>query len=231
MQRFYNRCDALVAPSESMAEVLRAQGMNEDIGIWSRGVDRTIFDPDRRDLAWRRALGIDDDDVAIGFLSCCHGKGSSTVFSERSPRCANAGSRHKVLVRRRRSCAGLVRRAGSGSGIHRDPYRSDLGRVVASMDLLLNPSGRRRSATSRSRRGLWLPCQLPRERPAARAWWSPANRRWSSRARLPDFADALAAYASDPRYCAVPTALAGEVRSRAYSWDAIIASWPKRTCA
>ena len=45
MRRFYHRCDAVVAPSESMAEVLRAQGMNDDIGIWSRGVDREIFDP------------------------------------------------------------------------------------------------------------------------------------------------------------------------------------------
>src|SRR5688572_21609774 len=38
MHRFYNRCDALVAPSESMAEVLRDQGMSDDISIWSRGV-------------------------------------------------------------------------------------------------------------------------------------------------------------------------------------------------
>ncbi len=68
LRRFYNRCDALVAPSESMAVVLREQGMGQDISIWARGVDRTIFSPERRDAAWRRGHGIGDDEVAVGFL-------------------------------------------------------------------------------------------------------------------------------------------------------------------
>ncbi|MGI8942636.1 MAG: glycosyltransferase, partial [Qipengyuania sp.] len=58
LRRFYNRCDALVAPSPSQIEELRAQGMHEDISLWSRGVDRHIFDPSHRDLAWRRELGL-----------------------------------------------------------------------------------------------------------------------------------------------------------------------------
>src|SRR3546814_8273698 len=67
MRRFYNRCDALVAPSESMIRELIDQGMHDDISLWSRGVDRGLFGPDRRDLEWRRALGIGDEDVAIVF--------------------------------------------------------------------------------------------------------------------------------------------------------------------
>ena len=54
LRRFYRRCDALVAPSESMAQVLRDQRMNYDISLWSRGVDRGTFHPGRRDLDWRR---------------------------------------------------------------------------------------------------------------------------------------------------------------------------------
>ena len=34
LHRFYNRCDALVAPSDSMVDVLREQGMNADISVW-----------------------------------------------------------------------------------------------------------------------------------------------------------------------------------------------------
>jgi glycosyltransferase involved in cell wall biosynthesis len=49
----YRRCDALVTPSESMVEVLREQDMNDDISIWSRGVDRTMFDPTRSCMAAR----------------------------------------------------------------------------------------------------------------------------------------------------------------------------------
>ena len=68
LRRFYQRCDALVAPSQSQIEELRAQRMHDDISIWSRGVDRTVFHPSKRDHKWRRAHGLADDDVAIVFL-------------------------------------------------------------------------------------------------------------------------------------------------------------------
>ncbi|MBM3595605.1 MAG: glycosyltransferase family 1 protein, partial [Alphaproteobacteria bacterium] len=61
LRRFYRRCDALVAPSESMAQVLRDARMNYEISIWSRGVDRDTFSPGRRSPEWRRSLGIADE--------------------------------------------------------------------------------------------------------------------------------------------------------------------------
>src|SRR3546814_963065 len=67
LRRFYRRCDAIFAPSDSMAQLLREQRMNYDVGIWTRGIDREIFNPGQRDLAWRRSLSIDDDVPAIGF--------------------------------------------------------------------------------------------------------------------------------------------------------------------
>ncbi|HCW60910.1 MAG TPA: glycosyl transferase family 1, partial [Sphingobium sp.] len=45
LRRFYRRCDAIVAPSESMAQLLRDQRMSYDVGIWTRGIDREIFCP------------------------------------------------------------------------------------------------------------------------------------------------------------------------------------------
>ena len=50
LRRFYRRCDAIVAPSESMAQLLREQRMSYDVGIWTRGIDRNIFNPGRRDM-------------------------------------------------------------------------------------------------------------------------------------------------------------------------------------
>src|SRR5205085_5481560 len=52
LRRFYRRCDAIVAPAESTAAVLRSQRMSRDISIWARGVDRDQFNPERRDLEW-----------------------------------------------------------------------------------------------------------------------------------------------------------------------------------
>ena len=82
LRRFYRRCDVVVAPSESMAQVLREQRMSYDIGIWTRGIDRDRFNPGQRDLAWRRSLGIDDKDVVIGFLGRVVMEKGLDVFSD-----------------------------------------------------------------------------------------------------------------------------------------------------
>src|SRR3712207_8558157 len=68
LRRFYRRCDAIFAPSDSMAQLLREQRMSYNVGIWTRGIDREIFNPGRRDLEWRRGLGIGDDEPVIGFV-------------------------------------------------------------------------------------------------------------------------------------------------------------------
>lgn len=48
----HNQCALTFCPSPSTATLLRAQGF-EHLRIWSRGVDTTLFRPDRRSLALR----------------------------------------------------------------------------------------------------------------------------------------------------------------------------------
>src|SRR5262245_33791057 len=57
------KCRQLYPPSESMAAILREEGIAQNMQVWSRGVDTDLFNPGRRSLAWRRSLGIADDDV------------------------------------------------------------------------------------------------------------------------------------------------------------------------
>jgi phosphatidylinositol alpha 1,6-mannosyltransferase len=140
LRRFYRRCDAIFAPSDSMAQLLRDQRMNYDVGIWSRGIDREIFNPGARDLSWRRSLGIEDDMPVIGFVGRLVMEKGLDVFSDTIDRLARRKVRHKVLV--------------VGDGPARDWFEKrlpdavfagfqggpDLGRAVASMDMLFNPS-------------------------------------------------------------------------------------------
>jgi glycosyltransferase involved in cell wall biosynthesis len=140
LRRFYRRCDAIFAPSDSMAQLLRDQRMNYDVGIWSRGIDREIFNPGRRDLAWRRSLGIGDDEPVVGFVGRLVMEKGLDVYSDTIDRLARRQVRHKVLV--------------VGDGPARDWFEkrlpdavftgfqggADLGRAVASMDMLFNPS-------------------------------------------------------------------------------------------
>ena len=140
LRRFYRRCDAIVAPSESMAQLLREQRMSYDVGIWTRGIDRDIFNPGRRDLGWRQSLGISDDEPVIGFIGRLVMEKGLDVFSDTIDHLAQRQVKHKVLV--------------VGEGPAREWFQNrlpnavftgfqagaDLGRAVASMDMLFNPS-------------------------------------------------------------------------------------------
>ncbi len=65
---FYNACQEIYAPSPSMIDVLRADGVTSDIRLWPRGVDTARFHPDWRSPAWRAGLGISPRDVVVAFV-------------------------------------------------------------------------------------------------------------------------------------------------------------------
>lgn len=221
LRRFYRRCDALVAPSESMAQVLRDQRMNYDIDIWSRGVDREIFHPGRRDLAWRRSLGLADTDVVIGFLGRLVMEKGLDVFSDTIDQLNRRGIAHKVLV--------------IGEGPAREWFTarlpdavfagfqrgSDLGRAVASMDMLFNPSI---TETFGNVTLEAMACGVPVVAAAATGSQSLVDDQISGRLITPgavrQFAEALRSYVEDPdlrrRH-----GTAGEERSLEFSWDRI----------
>lgn len=123
-----------------MAQEMHAQGMADHIGIWSRGIDRVRFNPARRDNAWRQSLGMADGDIVIGFLGRVVMEKGLDVFCDSLTLLKKRGVAHKILI--------------IGDGPARDWLTKQLpearfvgfqegealGRAVASMDVLFNPS-------------------------------------------------------------------------------------------
>lgn len=140
LRRLYQRCDAIVAPSPSMADILREEGMNSDVGIWSRGVDRETFNPQRRDMAWRGALGIADDTPVIGFLGRLVMEKGLDVFSDTIAALRARGVDHHVLVIGEGPAREWFEQRLPGASFVGFQKGADLGRAVASMDMLFNPS-------------------------------------------------------------------------------------------
>ncbi len=140
LRRFYRRCDAIVAPSESMAQLLRDQRMSYDVGIWTRGIDREIFCPARRDMAWRRSLGIGDDMPVIGFIGRLVMEKGLDVFSDTVDQLAQRQVPHKVLVVGEGPAREWFENRLPGAVFTGFQKGADLGRAVASMDMLFNPS-------------------------------------------------------------------------------------------
>ncbi|MFB0613623.1 glycosyltransferase family 4 protein [Aurantiacibacter poecillastricola] len=140
LRRFYRRCDAIVAPSDSMIAELREQRMHHDIGTWSRGVDRSIFAPGKRDLAWRRSHGIADNDMAVGFLGRLVLEKGIDIFAEAMVELRERGVPHQVLVIGEGPAHDFFSEKVPEACFVGFQQGADLGRAVASMDVLLNPS-------------------------------------------------------------------------------------------
>jgi phosphatidylinositol alpha 1,6-mannosyltransferase len=221
IRNVYRKCDALVTPSESMADILRQERMNFDIGIWSRGVDRTVFSSDRRSLEWRRSLGIADDEVAVGFLGRLVMEKGLDVFGGAVAELAHRGVPHKVLVVGEGPARDSFAAAVPGAAFAGFQSGEALGRAVASMDMLLNPSV---TETFGNVTLEAMACGIPVV--AARATGSTSLVVDGQTGRLVEpqdiaaYADALAAYCQDAALRQAHGA-AGETRSRSYSWDAI----------
>ena len=221
MRRFYHRCDAVVAPSESMAEVLRSQDMSDDVGIWSRGVDREIFDPARRDLAWRRTLGIGDDEVAIGFLGRVVMEKGLDVFAETMAELRRRGVPHKVLVVGEGPARGWFAERVPEASFTGMLTHADLGRAVASMDMLLNPSITETFGNvTLEAMASGVPVIAARATGSTSLVTEGQTGRLVEPGQIGAFANAVAAYIADPTLGAAHGA-AGEARSRDYAWDAI----------
>lgn len=221
LRKLYRRCDALVAPSESFAQVLREQRMNYDIDIWSRGVDREIFDPSRRDMDWRAAQGIEGDVPVIGFLGRLVMEKGLDVFADTIDQLRRRKVDHKVMVIGEGPARGWFESRLPDAAFVGFQGGSDLARAVASMDVLFNPS-----VTETFGNVTLEAMACARAVVAAKATGSQSliedkyNGRLIPPGAINQFADALQFYCENPEI-RTQHGEAGEQRSLTYSWDAI----------
>ena len=221
MRRLYRRCDAIVAPAESTAAVLRAQRMNRDISIWSRGVDRDQFHPGRRDMNWRRSLGIGDDALVVSFLGRLVMEKGLDQFADAIDALATRKVRYRVLVIGDGPARPWFEQRLPDAIFIGQQVGSDLARGLATSDVLLNPSITEAFGNVTLEA---MACALPVV--AADATGATNLVRDGVTGILVDpfdadgFADALEAYARDPQLRA-RHGEAGLSFARTMDWDAI----------
>ena len=140
LQWFYGKCQHVYVPTESMAEVLRAHGIDRGLRLWQRGVDTALFNPHHRSQAWRQSLGIADDEVVVTFVSRLVWEKGLDVFTQVIEQLEARGVPHRSLIVGdgpvREELAGRLPKAlftGHLEG-------ADLARAYASSDIFLFPS-------------------------------------------------------------------------------------------
>ena len=221
LRRLYQRCDAIVAPAQSTAAILRAQRMNSDISLWSRGVDREQFNPARRSPEWRRARGIEDDDMVVAFLGRLVLEKGLDVFADAIDAARARGVSLKVVA--------------IGDGPARPYFEgrlpdciftgeltgAELGEALASTDVFLNPSI---TETFGNVTLEAMACALPVVAAAASGASSLVQDKVTGRLSRPGdiagFAGALADYAADPGLRA-RHGQAGLAYAKTMDWDEI----------
>jgi glycosyltransferase involved in cell wall biosynthesis len=139
LRRFYRRSDHVLAPTPGLVEELKRLRGDDRVSLWSRGVDRDLFDPRRRDLNWRRAQGWSDEDVVVLFFGRLVVEKGIGNFVATILRLRERGIAVKPLI--------------VGAGPSGEAFRplgdavftghlegEELARAIASADILLHPS-------------------------------------------------------------------------------------------
>jgi phosphatidylinositol alpha 1,6-mannosyltransferase len=221
IRRFYLGCDAVVAPNQTSVEIMRTQGMGDNIGIWARGIDPSIFNPAQRSFEWRRALGIGDEEVVVGYLGRLVLEKGLDVFAETVRLLKARDVKHRVLIIGAGPADDWLKArlpdaifAGFQSG-------QDLGRATASLDIMLNPS------TTEAFGNVMLeglasgvPVVAARAAGGETLIVDGKTGRLIAPGDVSAFADAVAAYCVDPKLRRAHGAAAHEASS-IYDWDQV----------
>jgi glycosyltransferase involved in cell wall biosynthesis len=139
LRRFYRRSDHVLAPIPGTVEEMKRLRGDERVSLWSRGVDRDLFAPGRRDLLWRRAHGFADDDVVLLFFGRLVIEKGIDDYVATVLALSERGIRVRPLIvgdgpaRSRLAILGDAVFTGHLEG-------PELARAVASADILLHPS-------------------------------------------------------------------------------------------
>ena len=224
LRRFYRRCDALIVPAESTAAILRAQRMNRDISIWTRGIDRSQFNPGRRSAAFRAGHGIAEGDVVVAFLGRLVLEKGLDVFADAID--AARGSD---------GCDGKVKVLVIGAGPARDWFEkrlpdaiftgeltgAELATALASADLFFNPSVTEAFGNvTLEAMACALPVVAARATGATNLVKDGKTGTLATPAAIDEFAAAICAYAADPALRAAHGA-AGLAYAETMDWDEI----------
>lgn len=221
MRYFYGRCEHVYPPSQSMADELLSEGIGREMRLWTRGVDSALFNPQKRDMDWRRSVGLADDDVAVLFVGRLVLEKGIDHFA-------------RSLAAAQKSHPNL-RAVIVGGGPERDYFEkhcphgvflghqdgADLARAYASGDIFFNPSI---TETFGQVTLEAMACALPALCANAAGSLSLVNDRETGFIAMPDVADfteKLSRLAGDAALRAQMGA-AGRAKALTFSWDAVL---------
>lgn len=140
LSRFYRDADLILAPNEPIAQEMKLMFGEEKVAVWSRGVDQSVFNPARRDSAWRRSLGYHDTDIVLMFFGRLVREKGLDEFARTVDALHNRGVPVRPLIIGDGPDRGRFAAALPTANFLGHLTGAELARAVASADIFLNPS-------------------------------------------------------------------------------------------
>jgi phosphatidylinositol alpha 1,6-mannosyltransferase len=139
LHRFYRRASCVLAPTPALVEEMKRVRGDGRVFLWARGVDRTLFNPARRDPEWRRARGCAPDDVAVLFFGRLVLEKGIDKYVEAIELLRAWGHDVRPLIVGNGPAADRLR-ALEGAIMAGHLEGAELARAVASADIMITPS-------------------------------------------------------------------------------------------
>jgi len=98
LKRFYGAFREVYVPSDSMADVLRADGLKDNFRLWPRGIDAARFHPGKRSMAWRARHGIGESELVIAHVSRLVREKRTDILAAALRQLRAMGVAHRVLI-------------------------------------------------------------------------------------------------------------------------------------
>lgn len=219
LRRFYRRADRVLAPTPHLVEEMKRLRGDDKVALWSRGVDRDLFSPARRDPEWRRARGWSDEDVVALFFGRLVIEKGTGIFIRAIEALRRRGYAVRPLIVGAGPAEPSMRKLeGAVFTGHLDGV--ELARAVASADLMIGPSATEAFGNvvlEAMASGLAV---ISADAPSARALIEPGRSGLLCAADNAEaYADAAAALIESPEERRRIGA-AARAAGHAYSWDA-----------
>lgn len=140
LARFYGDSDHILAPTPPIRTELAHRFGDERVSIWSRGVDRRAFSPGLRSEAWRAHSGYAPTDIVPLFFGRLVLEKGLGLFAETVAALRAQGHAVRPLVIGDGPARGWLARRLPNANFLGFLEGRELGRALASADMLINPS-------------------------------------------------------------------------------------------
>lgn len=140
LDRFYGDADLILAPTPPIRDEMAARHGADRVAIWSRGIDPHGFSPALRDPAFRAAHGYEEGDIVPLFFGRLVLEKGLGIFADAIAAIRAQGHHVRPLIVGEGPARGWLAQRLPNATFLGHQSGTDLGRAVASADLLINPS-------------------------------------------------------------------------------------------